>query len=96
MWFTHGVVGLVHLGDIPLQWLFSTDFLVVVITPDLSWRAHVDFVCARGDRMFHQSSKHSSSVAEKDIRDIYGSSVFVLFHVRDQRRALSLLYFWRI
>ena len=38
----------VHLGGVPL--------LGVVLTPDLSWRAHVAHVSSCIDRLFHQSS----------------------------------------
>ena len=31
-------------------------YLGVVLSPTLSWRPHVDFVCSRGDRLFHQAS----------------------------------------
>ena len=42
----------VHLGGVPLPLVW----LGVVLSPTLSWRPHVDFLCSRGDRLFHQAS----------------------------------------
>ena len=42
----------VHLGGVPTALVH----LGVVRSPTLSWRPHVDFICSRGDRLFHQAS----------------------------------------
>ena len=47
---------LVHLGGVPLPIVLQYRYLGIVLTPCLSWRAHVAYLCARGDRLFHQSS----------------------------------------
>ena len=46
---------LVHLGGVPLPMVLQYRYLGIVLTPCLSWRAHVAYLCARGDRLFHQS-----------------------------------------
>ena len=46
----------VHLRGVPLPVVTKLRFLRVVLTPDLSWRAHVAHVSSCGDRLFHQSS----------------------------------------
>ena len=46
----------VHLGGVPPPVVTQYRYLGVVLTPDLSWRAHVAHVSSRGDRLFHQSS----------------------------------------
>ena len=46
----------VHLGGVPLPLVQQHRSLCVVLPPTLSWRLHVDFLCSRGDRLFHQAS----------------------------------------
>ena len=46
----------VHLGGVPLPVVTQYRYLGVVLTPELSWRAHDAHVFSRGDRLFHQSS----------------------------------------
>ena len=47
---------LVHLGGVPLPMVLQYRYLGIVLTLCLSWRAHIAYLCARGDRLFHQSS----------------------------------------
>ena len=44
----------VHLGGVPLPVVTQYRYLGVVLTPDLSWRAHVAHVSSR---LFHQSAR---------------------------------------
>ena len=46
----------VHPGGVPLPLVQQYRYLGVVLSPSLSWRPHVDFLCSRGDRLFHQAS----------------------------------------
>ena len=46
----------VHLSGVPLPLVQQHRYLGVVLSPTLSWRPHVDFLCSRGDRLFHQAS----------------------------------------
>ena len=43
------------LGDVSLPLVPQYRYLGVTLTPTLSWGPHVDLVCARGDRLFHQA-----------------------------------------
>ena len=45
-----------HQGSVPLPLVQQYRYLGVVLSPTLSWRPHVDFICSRGDRLFHQAS----------------------------------------
>ena len=45
----------VHLGGVSLPLVPQYRYLGVTLTPTLSWGPHVDLVCARGDRLFHQA-----------------------------------------
>ena len=47
---------LVHLDGVPLPMVPQYRYLGIVLTPCLSWRAHVAYLCARGDGLFHQPS----------------------------------------
>ena len=40
----------------PCPWFSSTGIWALSSPPTLSWRPHVEFLCSRGDRLFHQTS----------------------------------------
>ena len=46
----------VHLGGVPLPLVQQYRYLGIVFSPTLSWHPHVDFLCSRKDRLFHQAS----------------------------------------
>ena len=46
----------VHLGGVPLPLVQQYRYLGVVLSPTLSWRPRVDFICSRGDGLFYQAS----------------------------------------
>ena len=46
----------VYTSGVPLPLVQQYRYLGVVLSPTLSWRPHVDLLCSRGDRLFHQAS----------------------------------------
>ena len=92
---------LVHQGGIPLLVVTQYRYLGTTFTPDLCWGAHIDYVCARGDRLLHQSSAwcHGEGLPASfsvSVFDIYvlSSVSFGLEHVGDDPAAISRLP-WR-
>ena len=86
----------VHLGGVSLPLVPQYRYLGVTLTPSLSWGPHVDLVCARGDRLFHQACawcrgeglplSFSSSVF---VTYVLSSSSFGLEFVGDDSRHFS-------
>ena len=66
----------VHLGGVPLPLVQQYRYLGVVLSPSLSWRPHVDFLCSRGDRLFHQASAWCLG---EGLPLSFSSSVFVTY-----------------
>ena len=66
----------VHLGGVPLPSVQQYRYLGIVLSPTLSWRPHVEFLCSRGDRLFHQASAWCLG---EGLPLSFSSSVFVTY-----------------
>ena len=74
----------VHLGSLVQQYRY----LGVVLSPTLSWRPHVDFICSRGDCLFHQAS---ACCLGEGLPLSFSSSVFVTFVLSSSSFSLEFI-----
>ena len=77
----------VHLGSVSLPLVPQYRYLGVTLTPTLSWCPHVDLVCARGDRLFHQACAWCRG---EGLSLSFSSSVFVTYVLSSSSFGLSV------